>query len=88
MWMAQILIQMENPSQENIFKPLGMTNTSFYLTPELKAKLINLTIPSNGKFELFMDHAKVIEQEPSKGKRLAYYSFPILSDLPFLRFSK
>ena len=57
-------------SQENIFKPLGMTSTSFYLTPELKAKAIDMTFPADAKLEPFVDQTKLIEREPSRGKRL------------------
>ena len=42
-----------------------MTTASFYLTPELKAKLVNLAISVNGKFEPFVNQVKVIEQDPS-----------------------
>ena len=61
-------------SQENIFKPLGMNSTSFYLTPELKARTIRLTFPKDGKFEPFVNQTKFIEQEPSRCKHLFYYS--------------
>ena len=73
-------------SQENIFKPLGMTTASFYLTPELKAKAISLTFPVNGKFELFVDRTKVIEKEPSRGERLLIIPFDVTTLL--LPFSK
>ena len=63
-------LKYENFSHENIFKPLGMTTASFYLTPELKAKLVNLAISVNGKFEPFVDQVKIIEQDPSQCKYL------------------
>jgi len=59
---------LEEYFHENIFKPLGMTSPSFYLTPELKAKAVNLAFPSNGKLELFTNQAKVIEQDASRVK--------------------
>lgn len=45
-----------------------MTSTSFYLTPELKAKAIKLAFPVNGKLEPFVNQTEIIEQEPSRGK--------------------
>ena len=43
-----------------------MTTTSLYLTPELKAKLVNLAISVNGKFEPFANQVEFIEQDPSQ----------------------
>ncbi|KAF8801687.1 beta-lactamase [Phlegmacium glaucopus] len=59
---------LEEYCHENIFKPLGMTSTSFYLTPELKAKGINLAFPVNGKLEPLVNQVKLIEQDPSRVK--------------------
>ena len=47
-----------------------MTTTSFYLTPELKAKLVDLAIFVNGKFEPFVNQVNFIEQDPSQCKYL------------------
>ena len=52
-----------------------MTTTSFYLTPELKAKLVNLAISVNGKFEPFVNQVKLIEPDPSQRKQLFYCPF-------------
>jgi len=59
---------LEEYCQENIFKPLGMTSTSFYLTPELQAKAIDLAFNADGKFQHFVDRTKLIEKEPSRVK--------------------
>ena len=45
-----------------------MTSTSFHLTPELKARAVELAFHANGKFEHFVDSTKLIEKEPSRGK--------------------
>ena len=49
-----------------------MTSTSFYLSPELKARAINLAFLANGKYEIFVNQSnlKVIEREPSRCKSL------------------
>ncbi|CAA7269887.1 unnamed protein product [Cyclocybe aegerita] len=53
--------------KENIFVPLGMT-ASFYLTPELKERLVPLAYSDRqtGKFEPWADQLKLIERDPSK----------------------
>ena len=38
-----------------------MTDTSFYLTPALKSRLIKLALPVNGKLEPVVNQTKVIE---------------------------
>jgi CubicO group peptidase (beta-lactamase class C family) len=76
--MDEILIP--NMSHENIFKPLGMTTTSFFLTPELESKLVNLAISANGKFEPFVNQVELVEQDPSQCKFLFYCPFPMLSN--------
>ena len=69
-----------------------MTTTSFYLTPELKAKAINPAFPVNGTFEPFVNQTKLIEQDPSRGK--LSLPFILSSDVihftlpPFLRKSQ
>ena len=69
-----------------------MINTSFYLTPDLKSKLVNLAIFVNGKFEPFVDQVDLFEQDPSQCKYLFILLrlfFPTLSNLsPLLFFAK
>ena len=55
-----------------------MTTTSFYLTPELKAKLVNLAVFVNGKFEPFVNQVEIFEQDPSQCK---YTHFAVPSDV-------
>ena len=74
-------------SHENIFQPLGMTTASFYLTPELKAKAIHLTVPVNGKLEIVVNQVPIIEQDPSRGKRLNPPDVSIHLTLPPFSFS-
>lgn len=54
-------------SQEVIFRPLGMS-ASFYLTPDVKARLVDLTYRKNGNMEAWAGQSKLIEQDPTKGK--------------------
>jgi len=51
-----------------------MTTTSFYLTPELKAKAINLAFRVNGELEPFVNQTKLIERDPSRGKHFTAFS--------------
>jgi hypothetical protein len=53
-----------------------MNTTSFYLTPELKSKLVNLAIFVNGKFEPFVNQVNVFETDPSQCKYLFCSGFP------------
>jgi len=54
-------------SQERIFKLLGM-KTSFYVTPEIKENLIEMTFRRNedGVLEKWDKQLKVTEQDPAK----------------------
>ncbi|KAJ3515361.1 hypothetical protein NLJ89_g1810 [Agrocybe chaxingu] len=54
--------------KENIFVPLGMA-ASFYLTPELKERLVPLAYSDRqtGKFAPWADQLRLIERDPSKG---------------------
>ena len=55
-------------SKENIFGPLGM-KTSYYLTPDLHQKLVGLSFrDAEGKYNVWNDQLKIIEQDPSKGE--------------------
>ncbi|KAF7325956.1 hypothetical protein MKEN_00446500 [Mycena kentingensis (nom. inval.)] len=55
---------LEEYFQEHIFKPLGMTSASFKLTPELKARLLPLTIRNaNGSLVPF-EGRLILEDEP------------------------
>ncbi|CAA7269891.1 unnamed protein product [Cyclocybe aegerita] len=53
--------------QENMSGPLGLT-TSFYLTPEIKEKLIPLTYGNQqtGSFEPWAEQMKLIQMDPGK----------------------
>lgn len=53
-------------SQENIFKPLGM-KASFYLTPDIKERLVDLTYRRGDKLEPWAGQTTLIEQDPCKG---------------------
>lgn len=54
-------------SKEHITGPLGM-ESSFYLTPELKRRLVNLTFrDSDGGLNPWANQVNIIEQDPSKG---------------------
>ncbi|KAJ3504818.1 hypothetical protein NLJ89_g7737 [Agrocybe chaxingu] len=74
-WSCDILVfmverltgqKMEDYCKEHIFGPLGM-ETSFYLTPEKKAKLVQLTYRRcDGTLEKWADQIDIIEQDPTK----------------------
>ncbi|KAF8964809.1 beta-lactamase/transpeptidase-like protein [Flammula alnicola] len=53
--------------QENVFQPLGM-KASFYLTPDLKEKLLPLAFRKGGKLEPWVDQpgTRIIETDPAK----------------------
>ncbi|PPQ75927.1 hypothetical protein CVT26_006379 [Gymnopilus dilepis] len=60
---------LEQVFQENIFKPLGMTSSSFYLTPNLRERLVNLTWrEKDGTLVPFAGQVRIIEQDPAKVK--------------------
>lgn len=54
-------------SQENIFKPLGV-KASFYLTPDLKEKHVDLSFRTEGTLEAGLHRAskQIMEQDPEK----------------------
>jgi CubicO group peptidase (beta-lactamase class C family) len=54
--------------QENIFKPLVM-KASFYLTPDIKANLVDLAYRRNGNMEAWANQSLLIEQDPTKVAR-------------------
>lgn len=56
-------------SQENVFKPLDI-KASFYLTPDIKDKLVDLSYKRNGNIEPSAKQTEevVIERDPAKGK--------------------
>ncbi|KAH9474693.1 carboxylate methylbutanoyltransferase mlcH [Psilocybe cubensis] len=56
---------LEKYLQDNVFKPLDIT-ASFYLTPEIKEKLVDLTYRRGGQFERWNNQSRIIEQDPSK----------------------
>jgi hypothetical protein len=54
-------------SKEHIFDPLGM-KTSFFLTPDLKEKAVDLTYrDANGILHPWNNQIEIIEQDPTKG---------------------
>jgi CubicO group peptidase (beta-lactamase class C family) len=54
-------------SKEHIFDPLGM-KTSFFLTPDLKEKAVNLAYrDAKGTLHPWADQLEIIEQDPTKG---------------------
>ncbi|KIK01016.1 hypothetical protein K443DRAFT_132498 [Laccaria amethystina LaAM-08-1] len=58
---------LEEYCKENIFEPLGMKLTSFYLTPELREVAVPLAFrDANGKLLRFTGQTPLIEQDPSK----------------------
>jgi len=54
--------------QENIFGPLGMTKTSFYLTADLKSDLVRLVCRQDGQFQKWGNRFDLIEQDVAKLK--------------------
>ena len=62
-----------NESQEHIFEPLGM-RASFYLTPDLRQKLVNLTFrEEDRKLSPWADQVKIIERDEKKRKSSLNY---------------
>ncbi|KAF9525266.1 beta-lactamase/transpeptidase-like protein [Crepidotus variabilis] len=58
---------LEEFCQENIFKSLGMNSTSFYLTDDLRSRLINLAHrKENGDLEPWADQCELPERDPIK----------------------
>ncbi|KAJ3505256.1 hypothetical protein NLJ89_g7511 [Agrocybe chaxingu] len=55
--------------KENIFNPLGLKSASFYLTPDLKSKLVDLSYRRDGKLEPWADQVPVGERDPAKINR-------------------
>ena len=54
-------------SKEHIFDPLGM-KTSFFLTPDLKEKVVDLAYrDANGTLHPWDNQIEIIEQDPTKG---------------------
>ena len=54
-------------SKEHFFDPLGM-KTSFFLTPDLKEKAVNLTYrDANGNLHPWANQLEIIEQDHTKG---------------------
>ena len=54
-------------SRENIFEPLGMTKTSFYLTADLKSDLVRLAYRQEGQLQKWGSRFDLIEQDVTKG---------------------
>ncbi|KDR77296.1 hypothetical protein GALMADRAFT_96063 [Galerina marginata CBS 339.88] len=53
--------------KERIFEPLGMATTTFYLTPELRENLVQMTYRrKDGKLEKWTNQLGTIEQDPEK----------------------
>ena len=54
-------------SKEHIFDPLGM-KTSFFLTPDLKERAVNLAYrDAKGGLNPWANQLEIIEQDPTKG---------------------
>jgi len=51
---------------ENIFGPLGMTKTSFYLTADLKSDLVRLSFREDGQLQKWGSRFDLIEQDVTK----------------------
>ena len=54
-------------SKENIFNPLGMKSTTFYLTPELNENKIPFNIRRDGKLYIYDPTERLFETDPEKG---------------------
>lgn len=54
-------------SQENVFKPLSM-KASFYRTPDIQARLVDLAYRRDGKLEAWANQSTLIEQDADKGE--------------------
>jgi CubicO group peptidase (beta-lactamase class C family) len=55
-------------SKEHIFDPLGMKNTSFFLTPDLKERAVDLAYrDETGTLHPWANQLEIIEQDPTKG---------------------
>ncbi|KAJ6557362.1 beta-lactamase/transpeptidase-like protein [Mycena vulgaris] len=53
--------------KDHIFSPLGITSASFYLTPDLKERMLPLSIrDSEGKLAKWIDDPPIINQDPEK----------------------
>jgi hypothetical protein len=57
---------LEISSHENIFGPLGMTKTSFYLTADLKSDLVRLAFKQDGQFQNWGSRFDLVEQDVTK----------------------
>ncbi|KAF8893007.1 beta-lactamase/transpeptidase-like protein [Infundibulicybe gibba] len=58
---------LEEYCKEHIFNPLGLKSTSFYLTPDLKARFQSLAFrEANGALVRFTNQYGVIEHDPQK----------------------
>ncbi|PPQ68606.1 hypothetical protein CVT24_005424 [Panaeolus cyanescens] len=73
---------LEHFLQENIFRPLGLTTMSFYLTPELESRLLPLTYRrDDGKMEHWANQTPLIERDPTKVSKLHLAGAGIYSSL-------
>lgn len=68
-------------SQEYIFGPLGMKG-SFYLTPDLKENYLTLTLRTEDGMKPQYE-CNIIEQDPTKGRKLSRESILPISDRTF-----
>ena len=60
-------------SKEHIFDPLGM-KTSFFLTPDLKEKVVDLAYrDANGTLHPWDNQIEIIEQDPTKGMNFFFF---------------
>lgn len=62
-------------SKEHIFDPLGMSTASFYLTPNLRKDLVDLTFQADdGTLHPWADQMEIIERDPQKRTSALYKS--------------
>jgi hypothetical protein len=73
-----------NKSQEHIFEPLSI-RASFYLTPDLRQKLVNLAFrEEDRKLSPWADQVKIIEQDEKK-RRDSHNSYHQILSTNFLQ---
>lgn len=72
------------PSKDHIFGPLGMS-CSFYLRPELKKNLVDLTYTAgDGKLYPWADQMEIMEQNPDKRRSKPTLTRGSYSDLSLM----
>lgn len=70
-------------SKQHIFDPLGMETSSFYLTPNLKRRLVDLSFRApDHSLNPWADQIPIMEQDPEKGLQDAHVYKSITYDHP------